>query len=177
MAHELALPDSRNIIDKHAEDIAELKRRARSSAAPDAPPDCCAEYCCADAPGEVLSIGETFTFCTFVPDPVGGQGLRLSVDGWARFSVRANGIAAISLSVRLNGTMYVTHPRHRATLSTDDEFTLPYGWTIDSPVADPTLTVEAQNIGAVDMRLDQCYGLLTAKPEDGSITCGVAGSG
>lgn len=177
MAHELALPDSRNIIDKHAEDIAELKRRARSAAAPDAPPDCCVSYCCQEQPGTELGVGEVLTFCTFVPDPIGGQGMRLSVDGWARFNVRANGIASVVINVRLNGTMYTGHPRHRMTLSTDDEWTMPYGLTIDSPVVDPTLTVEVQNIGAVAVRMDQCYGLLTVKPEDGSVSCGVAGSG
>lgn len=177
MAHELSISDSRNIIDKHAEDIAELKRRARSSAAPDSEPGCCTEYCCQDAPGVDLAIGEVLTVCTFVPDPVGGESMRMSVHGWIRYKANANGICAVVVNVRVNATMYTGHPSNRLTMSNDDELTIPYGLTIDSPIADPTLTVEIQNIGAVALKVRQNYGLLTVKPEDGSNACGVAGSG
>ena len=171
--NELAVPDLVREVGALRKRVEELERRAiRMSDGPPPDPGCCTSYCCSEQPFDSLEVGEVGTYCTVDPDPIGGEGMRLDVSGWVTISVIDSGFIAVRVYVTVDGTEYLASPGWGHTMTAGDSFSIPYGTTVDSPIADPTVDVNVQNLNTPTIQVFSVYRSLWVSPEDGSTACG-----
>jgi len=177
MPNELEIPSDANTIRMLVKDVSELKRKARIFDEAEPVQGCCTSYCCLDGPGDTLSVGEFEDWCITEPDPVGGEGLRIRIDGWVKFTATggAPSLRACNVTFTLNATTYVGTPGVGITMNAGDYMTFPIGITIDSPVADPLIAIRTQNVGVGDITILEIYSTIETGPTHGSILCGETG--
>lgn len=172
---DLRVPNWFDDFARMRKDVDDLLRRAPQFDTPDAPPGCCARYCCLDTTGYTLTTGQIRNTCVFDPDPVGGVGVRVKVDGWVRYIIVSASPTAFVTWVDIDAAAYDGAPRHdEGAPSANDVRTIPFGATIDVDVPDPTITIRHQNLGASSIQIVQVYATLEILPIEGSSACGHA---
>lgn len=176
---DLRIPSLLDDLARLRLDVDDLLRRTPSLAQPEGEAGCCVSYCCLDTDGFELETGESLATCTFDIDPIGGSGLRLSLDGWARIRIATTGPFAVVSWTSIDATAYDGAPRvdFQAGFTVLDQITIPIGGTYDTAIPDPSVAVNFQNLSTATFQLVQVYARLTVGPREGSQSCGHPHSG
>jgi len=169
---DLRIPNLLDDIARLRLDVDDLLRRAPAFDTPEPPLGCCTAYCCMDTLLEEFEVGEILDLCETEPDPIGGNGLRIEVSGWLSMHLVDSGQAILRIWIDVDGVEYVGSPKWLMTLSSGDEWTMPFGNTIDVPNPDPVITVRIQNLNTPTLRVDQVYTRVAITERVGSQGCG-----